>query len=329
MLAVMFEKVVNIGAVSIDKMADNLHACTLATFGNNFVSLAGDVVVKSQQILKEKPGRIDEHEWWRVITNASLKFDNADWQSRVKDAVTAVALGKSTPEAALADLEKVHTLTDERDEWKETSTIVSALSTEVKQVKRDNAKKINAGDGAAGVFNKDKCVPCPNQKEAWKHINAGQTRRPPDVSTDGPLFECCGKRHKCKYNGHQGMYMKAPHDFDARFAKKQKRRDKRDRAKAAAEKGGEDEPEKETPHPQTQSATKRRLAVKDAVLSSLTTATPLSVEDAEKFAEQNAKDGLDQAKRVGQNRDGSRPKELTDLLVLPFVFLIRMTLLFL
>ena len=174
----------------------------LATIGNKFVSLAGAVVLKSQRNLKEKPGRIDEHE-----------FDNADQQSRVKDAVTAVALGKSTPEAALADLEKVHTLTDERDEWKETSTIVSALSTEVKQVKKDNTKlkkkisQINASDGAAGAFSADKCVPCPNKKEAWKHIYAGQTRRPPDASTDGPLFECCGKRHKCKYNGHQGMYI--------------------------------------------------------------------------------------------------------------------------
>ena len=57
-----------------------------------------------------------------------------------------MALGKSTPKAALADLEKVYSLMDERDEWKETGTIVSALSTEVKQVKKDNLKlkkKIN------------------------------------------------------------------------------------------------------------------------------------------------------------------------------------------
>ena len=255
------------------------------------MSLAGAVVLKSQQNLKEKPGQIDEHE-----------FDNADRQSRVKDAVTVVALGKSTPEAALADLEKVHTLMDERDEWKETGTIVSALSTEVKQVKKDNAKlkkkinQINASDGAAGVFNKDKCVPCPNQKEAWKHIYAGQTRRPPDASTDGPLFEWCGKRHKCKYNGYQGMYMKAPHDCDAWYAKKQKSRDKRERSKAAAQNGGKDESEKEASRPQTQSAKKRRLAVKDAVVSSLTTATALSLEDAEKIAEQIAKDGLDASK---------------------------------
>ena len=135
--------------------------------------------------MKEKPGRFNEHEWWRVITSASLKFDNADWQSRVKDAVTAVALGKSTPEAALADLEKVYSLMDERDEWKETGTIVSALSTEVKQVKKDNAalkkkiNKIHSSGGTAITFRADKCVPCPNKKEAWKHIYIGKTRRPP------------------------------------------------------------------------------------------------------------------------------------------------------
>ena len=67
--------------------------------------------------------------------------------------------------------------------------------------------------------------------------------------------------------------------------KKQKRRDKRDRAKAAAKKGGKDEPEKETPRPRTESAKTRHLVVKDAIISSLTTATALSVEDAEKIAE--------------------------------------------
>ena len=80
------------------------------------------------------------------------------------------------------------------------------------------------------------------------------------------------------------------------MTKKQKRRNKRDRAKAAAKNGAKDESEKETPCPQTQSAKKRRLAVKDAVATSLTTATALSLEDAEKIAEQIAKDGLDQAK---------------------------------
>ena len=90
--------------------------------------------------------------------------------------------------------------------------------------------------------------------------------------------------------------MKAPHDCDAWYAKKQKTKDKREKSKAAARNGGKDESDKEASRPQTQSAKKRRLAVKDAVVSSLTTATALSLKDAEKIAEQIAKDGLDASK---------------------------------